>query len=98
MARHQLTPEDRIKGGQNSKRRAFDKQMQEWLEEEISEGTGLTANEAMFKGLLKQAMKGNPAAAKELWDRAFGKSKAIFDGNINTNNEILLIDPKEKDL
>ena len=67
------------KGGETSKRLPFDKRMQEWLQEELKDksgkGTGVSVEEALRLSLLKQGLKGNVAATKEVFNRAYGQSK-----------------------
>ena len=63
------------KGGETSKRLPFDKRMQEWLQEEIKKGSGITIEEAARNALLRQVLKGNIPAIKELFNRAYGQSK-----------------------
>ena len=65
--------------GKKSKRLPFDKRMQEWLQEELKDksgkGTGVSVEEALRLSLLKQGLKGNVAATKEVFNRAYGQSK-----------------------
>jgi len=59
-------------GGKISKRRSLDKELQDWLLEEVTEG--VTHIDAIKHALFKYGMKGNIPAIKELLDRAFGKA------------------------
>ena len=53
MARHVLTPEDGSKGGSKSKRKPFDKRMQEWLQQIVDDGKG---NEMSVEDLFRKTL------------------------------------------
>ena len=62
-------------GGQKSKRKPLDQKVQEFVNQEIKKGTGVTYLDAFFRAMANQAVKGNTQAFKELMDRGFGRSK-----------------------
>lgn len=98
---HDLTPEDRLKGGQNSKRKPLDQRMQDWLEEELVKGNPDkgTIDDALRQALIKYGLKGNIPAIKEIYDRAYGrapqhvehgfKGKTKSDEMLETLNDII---------
>jgi len=78
MPRHKLTPEERKKGGKNSKRKPFDQQWREKLEAVITKGEhkGKTNHDLLFEVILNKALvDGDLHAVKELFDRCYGKAK-----------------------
>jgi len=74
---HRLTADDRIKGGQNSKR---PKMFANQLKQELDETDGIRTHlEKIISALVKEATKGNIAAIKEVADRVDGRSKQSID-------------------
>jgi len=72
-----------VAGGKKSKRKSFDKRMQEWLESKIkakieNSTEEITVEEAMRQILFREANKGNVNAIKEVFDRAYGKSRQVI--------------------
>lgn len=56
----------------------------------------LTRMQILVRGMYKKAINGDSSMAKELIERGFGKVKDVVD--MNTVQEIQLIDPVEKDI
>jgi len=73
MPKNKLTDAQRKKGGKNSKRKSYDKSIQDFLNTEMSGGD--TYAEALHKVFLKNGLKGDTKAGSWLLERAFGKAR-----------------------
>ena len=70
-------PERARKSGLMKRGKTFDRRMREWMESELK--PGVTIEDAMRKALMSQSVRGNVAAIRESFDRAFGKARERID-------------------
>jgi len=74
MPRHELTDEERKKGGHNSKRKSHSEQLAELAQQKIDD-EGCTYEVAIDKVLVEKARAGDFPFLKEYYDRRYGKAK-----------------------
>jgi hypothetical protein len=82
------------KGGKKSKRKTFDKRVQEFLESVvmINKGkkeidTGKTKEDMLLEALYRSCLKGNVYAGREIFDRGFGKARQGIDLKADPDSE-----------
>jgi CO dehydrogenase/acetyl-CoA synthase alpha subunit len=75
--------------GKKSKRKPFDQQWREKLETMITKGEnkGKTPHDLLFEVIMNKAMEGDLVAAKELYDRCYGKAKQSVETRDKTLEE-----------
>jgi len=97
MPRHKLTPEDRIKGGQNSKRGKSPATLLNKYDQTKIDGEDLTYEEKIALKLLKKAADDDEHLGwiKEYYDRKYGKAVQQVEADINTTQVIHVPDDME---
>ena len=96
MARHELTPAERLRGSQNGKRKPLNAAWVELLEA-IHQDGGQTLLSELVRLLMSEARMGNIQAIKEVIDRAYGKAAQSIEVDITTDDPLIytLKHPKE---
>ena len=97
--RHELTPEERLRGSRNGKRKPLNAAWVELLEA-IPQDGGETLLSELFRLLMSEARMGNIQAIKEVIDRAYGKAAQSIEIDIKTDEALtyILQHPKEGDV